>query len=282
MLIVGLFLPQLVLPATANPSIPPEIPPIVKVSNVSLNATVFVQDNQLWARVDAEYITSTIHGYGESYYLPYEYDSSVKIKYTVVTDLLEADYPMPLNATKIIVKVNGEEKEWYLKEKSIYHLYGSDMPRIGWVMQPTPRNFVINVHYEHPLLKTSDAECALILPLDQRYGSTGAPYYPLYNWFGHDNLKATIHLQIENGDFKAYSVFNDGSMNQLNMENSAITLTRTGQVQFPLGVLVLTEPLQPQEAFPYSAVLLVLILIIVGSVLSVVYYRKTRRTNNSK
>jgi len=125
----------------ANPSLPPDIPPIVAVSTVNINASIYRQDNQLWASIDAEYITCTIHGFGESYYLPKEHiypadNSSYKL--TVVTDMLEADYPIPLNTTNISVKVNGELQDWYLKEQSIYHLYGSDMKRIGWVIQPTP------------------------------------------------------------------------------------------------------------------------------------------------
>jgi hypothetical protein len=272
LLIIGLFLSQFMLSAMANPSIPPEIPPIVTISNMDLNATVLVRGNQLWASVDAEYDTSTIHGFGESYYLPNKYDSTVKVKYTVVTDRLEADYPIPLNATNINVKVNDETKEWYLKEKSIYHLYGSDIPRIGWVMQPTPRNFRVNVHYEHPLLKTGENERALILPLGQRYGSAGAPYYPLYDWFGQGKINGVIRLQIENSDFKVYSVFNDGSMNQLNCQNSVVTLTRTGNGQFPLGILVLTEASQSQKAFPFTVIIVASLLIIAGGGIGLVYY----------
>ncbi len=80
----------------ANPSLPPDIPPIVAVSTVNINASIYKQDNQLWASIDAEYATGTIHGFGESYYLPIEHiypsDDSSYYKLTVVTDMLDAVY----------------------------------------------------------------------------------------------------------------------------------------------------------------------------------------------
>jgi hypothetical protein len=280
--------------AYANPSIPPDIPPIVTVSNMNLNATVFVRDNQLWASIDAEYVTDTVHGYGESFYIPKKgvepQNASDTYKITVVTDMLEADYPMLPNATNISVKVNGEEKEWYHKEQSIFHLYGSDMKRIGWITQPAPKDFTINVHYEHPLIKTSDTETTLILPLGQRYGSTEAPYYPLYDWYGFTSIDVSMRLQTEISDlpFEFCSVYSNGSVTPLTsnaLVDGASTIqtvefTTTAQTQFPLGIVILTQTnentleQQPQNFEPTLLVVLTAVLIIVGAGLSMMLYRR--------
>lgn len=278
--------------ANANPSIPPDIPPIVSVPEMSYNATVSILDNQPWAFVDIEYATFTIHAYGESYYLPKEFPSDTDpnpyIKYTVITDKLEADYPIPLNATNIYVKVNEEEKNWQNK-KGIYHLYDIDMPRITWVIQPVPSDFKVNVHYEQPLSKTND-EYVLIIPLGQRYGSTEASYYPLYDWFGYGTPTGSIKIKTElDYQMTAYAVNSTGSLrlisdsNFIDNKTLSVDILETNEWHFPFGVVVImkTEGSQVSNEFFQLDLVLVIVSLSIAVALGLVYYRKNRfkRTN---
>lgn len=282
---------QIIGSAIANPSIPPEIPPIVSVSQMNFNATISSFNNQLWANVDVEYNTSTIHAFGDSYLLPKEFatptDPSPYIKFTVVTDKLDADYPIPLDATNISVKVNNQDVQWQMKDRSIYHLYGSDMPRIGWTIQPVQHGFTINVHYEHPLLKTSDEEYALIIPLGQRYSSTGAPAYPLYDWFGQGNPVASINIRTEQviSQIKAYSINNTGTLSPISYSNSmygtvnqaTMEINKAEQTSFPFGAVIVMNTNPSQQPFPVAMLLLAVVLPIVGVTLVLIYYRKKVR-----
>jgi hypothetical protein len=277
--------------AIANPSIPPQIPPIVSVSRMNYNATISSFNNQLWAKVDVEYKTGTIYAFGDSYLLPKEFaapaDPSPYIKYTVVTDKLDADYPIPLNSTNISVKVNNQETQWQMKDRSIYHLYGSNMPRIGWTIQSVQHGFTINVHYEHPLLKTSDKDYALIIPLGQRYSSTGAPTYPLYDWFGQGNPVASINIRTEQGisQIKAYSINNAGTLSPISYSTSmystaakaTMEINKAEQSPFPFGAVIVMNANHLQQPFPFTLLLLAIGLSIVGVTVGLLYYRKKSR-----
>jgi hypothetical protein len=282
---------QIIGNISANPSIPPEIPPIVSVVRMNYNASISSINNQPWAKVDIEYVTETIHAFGDSYMLPKEFvapgDASPYIKYTVVTDELDADYPMPLNATNIFVKVNNQETRWQMKDRSNYHLYGSNMPRIGWTIQPVQHGFTLNIHYEHPLLKTSDDEFALLIPFGQRYSSTGAPGYPLYDWFGQGNPVASINLQIEQGaQIKAYSINNRGTLFPIDCSNSNSIFTATMEIKkeqntaFAFGAVILinTNPstLQPSSVPEFSFLTILPILLTAPIALAIVRKRQQR------
>jgi hypothetical protein len=283
---------QIIGDTTANPSIPPEIPPIVSVARMNYNASISSFNNQQWAKVDIEYVTETVYAFGDSYLLPKEFaapaDPSPYIKYTVVTDKLDADYPMPLDATNITVKVNNQETQWQMKDRSNYHLYGSNMPRIGWTIQPVQHGFTLNVHYEHPLLKTSDEEYALLIPLGQRYSSTGAPAYPLYDWFGQGTPVASINIQTEQGaQIKAYSINNRGTLSLIDYSNSNSVSTATMEIKkeqntaFPFGAVVLIHAnpstLQPSSVPEFSLLTILPLLMSAFAIAVVVLSQKNKR-----
>jgi hypothetical protein len=250
-----------------------------------------VFNNQVWAKVDVEYKTDTIYAFGDSYLLPKEFasptDTSPYVKFTVVTDKLDADYPIPLDATNITVKVNNKETQWQMKDRSIYHLYGSDMPRIGWTIQPVQHGFTVNVHYEHPLLKTSDKEYALIIPLGQRYSSTGAPGYPLYDWLGQGNPVASVNIRTEQGisQIKAYSINNLGTLSPISYSTSmygtgakaTMEINKSEQSSFPFGAVIVMNANPSQQPFLFAILLLAIGLSISGVALGLLYYRKKSR-----
>lgn len=274
----------------ANPGIPTNIPPIVSVSEMNYNATVSNKNDQPWASIDVEYATYTIHGYGEYYYARKEYNSPTdpepNIKYTVTTDKLEADYPIPLNTTNIKVAVNGEEKNWENK-KGIYHLYDVNMPRITWTIQPVPKNFSVNLHYEHPLTRTNEGYL-LFVPLGQRYGSTESPFYPLYDWFAYESPKGSVKI-ISDRDYQttAYLVNSTGSLRLINNTNPydkntlSLDISATKDLRFPYGMVIAMEDgLQSVNEFTGSIWIFASAFLLLIIAFGIVYFRKTGLRKN--
>jgi hypothetical protein len=286
---------------TANPSIPSDIPPIVSVSELKVNVTISSINEELWAGVDAEYKTGTIHGYGESYQLPKEFpsptDKSPFITIKVVSDKLEAHYPIPFKATNISVKLNGQEKEWQIENRGYYHLFGSNLPVINWTIQPVPRDFTVTVHYEHPVLETNDAYAylgrnSLLFPLLPRYGCSDT-LYPLYSWF--DSPVASFNLKVDPSitQIKPYSIDNVGTLTPITYSNSTnngdtiirmkVSQTETifpyGTVtSFPYGAVIVMNAEPKQEPFQFTLAIFAFALSIAGFALCLLYYHKKHRT----
>jgi hypothetical protein len=289
---------QLASVAKANPSIPPEIPPIVGVHEMNVNTTISKVNGVLWAKVDAEYRTNTIHGFGDSYVLTKEFssvtDPSPFITITVISNRLEAHYPIPANATNITVKINDEEKDWQIDNKRFYHLFDTTHPEINWTISPVPRNFIVTTHYEHPISKTSElyeylGDHALLLPLGPRYGSTDTPSYPLYSWFGYGTITAKFTIQTEPSitQIQVYSIDGRGTLTPLNYTNSTKNGTEniqtviskgTEETPFPHGAVVVfnANPETPEEPpqTTTAAVTITLVSVIVIATVLIVYHKK--------
>lgn len=62
--------------AIANPSIPPEIPVIVTVPEMRINATITIINGEGYAKVDSAYQTTTVYKFGDAYN-----DGHIKIAY---------------------------------------------------------------------------------------------------------------------------------------------------------------------------------------------------------
>jgi hypothetical protein len=56
--------------ARANPGPATQIPPIVNVPEIQVNATISRVNGTLWARVDAEYSTKTVRAFGGKFQTP--------------------------------------------------------------------------------------------------------------------------------------------------------------------------------------------------------------------
>jgi hypothetical protein len=245
---------------SANPSFPPDTPPIVSVSNMQANAEISNVNGQLWATVDIEYNTDTIRGLGDSYSvsLPKEYfppnEPTHYVKIQVVSNKLEAHYPYPLNAKNLTVSVNNEMKEWQVDNKGLCHIFDSNLKEINWTIEPVPKAFSIRVHYEQPIAKTSAntqylGEYALIFPLIPRYGSTDPPY-PLYSWFSYRTTTSsfTIHTNNLVKQETAYSIDTQGSLTPINSTSKLSSIMQlqiqnnNEQKSFPYGLVVTINP----------------------------------------
>jgi hypothetical protein len=299
------FLPLLNL-ASANPSPPPDTPPIVSVSSMQANAEISNVNGQLWATVDIDYNTDTIRGLGDSYSepLPKEYfppnEQTHYIKIQVVSNKLEAHYPYPLNAQNLTVSVNNEQKDWQIDNKGFCHIFDSNLKEINWTIEPVPKTFVIHVHYMQPIAKTSAntqylGEYALIFPLIPRYGSTDPPY-PLYSWFSYRTTTSYFTVNINNlaKQATAYSIDTRGSLTQIDSTgntDSTIQMqisNNNEQKSFPFGLVVVASSLNaPENNVPIinqtnETIIILAIGIAVGISLCLLLFRRHRKNANLK
>jgi hypothetical protein len=231
MLLAMLILPfvtglQTVYLAKANPGPATSVPPVVSLSEAQVHATISNVNGELWAKVDASYQMNTVHALGdkfqtENYKMGLLVDPSPYVTVTVAYDKLEAYYPFPADAINISVKMNHEEKELISRNRS-FHLFGEgNLPELTWTIAPVPRNFTLEVHYEHPIDTVNDAtfrKYAFLFSLGARFGLDDLIYgYYGYYWF--DNSTAHFEILIE----PAFNEISAYSIEQLNPLDSTLS-----------------------------------------------------------
>jgi hypothetical protein len=148
---------ELVRVVEANPG--PGIPetslyPSVRAPDIQVNASISWVNGELWATVNGEYRMATVHMFGDSY-------ESGGTNFMVDYDMLEAHYPVPLNAQSISVKLDGTEANWSMPENSFSHLFGMDLPELNWMVSPVPRGLSITTSYEHAVPATPENDIVI-------------------------------------------------------------------------------------------------------------------------
>lgn len=199
--------------------------PKVTVPEMNVNATVSKADGALWVEIDAEYQMHTIYGYGDSYVVENSgmgllVDPSPYVTITVTQDILEAHYPFPSNVTNLYVKVDGAKVEWQEDSRGFFHIFDADLSEINWTITPVPRDFVITVHYDQRISKTSAVyeylgDYAFILPMYGRYGCSNVSA-PLYSWFETQPRQYNIQIESYFSKTEAYAIDTRGTLIPLN------------------------------------------------------------------
>jgi hypothetical protein len=262
--------------AKAQHSIPPEIPVVVTVPKMMVNATVSDNDGAFYAAVDSTYQTETVYKIGDTF------APGIKIAY----NRIDAYYPVPLNATKISIEANGSNLNWTYRPTGFTHLFDANLPLINWTITPVPENFTLTTHYGSQIPKTPSTysylgDYALLIPLESRYGldSIGG-VYPGYRWFGgfSENVDAQFNIvpQSSLNNVHAYSISNLGALTPLNftISENEMQMTLSKSDLFPFGV-VLTfdenssnpQPFAVEAAIVIVSIGAVIILLLVGFLL---------------
>lgn len=257
--------------ATANPSIPPDIPVVVTVPNIQIDAEIS-QSNEAYATVDSIYQTTTVYKFGDTYN-----NGSIRIVY----NRIDAYYPVPIDSKNVQVKMDSEDLNWTYRDKVFTHLFDSDLPNINWSISPVPNTFSLSTHYEIDVPKTTQANkslgtYALVIPVESRYGLDEiSGNYSGYSWVGwSSNSSAHVRIKIDPSfsNLHLYSINNLGLLTQLEYRLLNGNLAET-QIQLigsnrPFG-LVLTfdqsqePPLQPMLTLIVASVIIVLLAILV-------------------
>jgi hypothetical protein len=225
-------------------------PPIVSATFTKTDCSIYNINGQPWASVEIVYSMKTIHSYGDTFEVPYSG------QHNIVTNKLEAHYPMPLSAKNINIQINNQEINWQYDTKGFIHIFDSNLPTINWTIQPVPKTFDITVHYEQPIPSTSLSnsylgQYALVLPLIPRFGSTDTPSFPLYSWFDYGITSSIFSIQngLDANLIDGYLIALNGSLSKAEYS----TINSQG-MQFQIkGVRMLNFP--EQQSFPHGAVI---------------------------
>jgi hypothetical protein len=271
-----------------------EIPPKVNVQEMKVNATILSVNGTLWAEIDADYAMHTVYAYGDSYLAEnsgmglVKYPESPYLTVTVTQDVLEAHYPIPLDATNISVELNGNKVGVQQDSHGFFHLFNADLAEINWTVSPVLDDFIVSVHYEHPVHRTTEdynylGDYVVALPLYGRYGCSNISY-PLYSWYGYPPNNYSIQIESKLADLQVFSVNTKGALTPLNstiVDGSGrwvTTLCRTQDSSFIHGAVMVFNA-QPDKSPQFPVVLaaasIVTVVAIVCAILLV--FRRHRK-----
>ncbi|MCW4017900.1 MAG: hypothetical protein NWF00_04370 [Candidatus Bathyarchaeota archaeon] len=245
---------------TANPGPATQIPPVVRVSEIQVNVTLSEVNETFWATVDAEYQMVRVYGFGDKYQTQ-NYGMGLltgpdQVNVTVAYDRLDVQYPLPLDATNICVKLDGAELDWDLSTR-FYHLFDANLPELHWKISPVPQNFSLTTHYKHPVPSTSQTydylgQYALLFPLGARHELHEVINYSFagYPWFVNSTT-AKIHLQLEESfvNLQAYSIDGFGTLTLINH-------TTSKDASKTMDFMVLAHSPNSQTTSPYGIVVI--------------------------
>jgi hypothetical protein len=244
-----------------------EIPPKVNVPEMNVNATISNVAGTLWATIDAEYVMHTVYAYGDSYLVENSgmglvaHPESPYLVVTVTQDVLEAHYPIPYDATNISVELNGKKVEVQQDARGFFHLFDADLTEINWTVFPVLDDFIVSVHYEQPVHRTTEnynylGDYVVALPLYGRYGCNNISY-PLYSWYGYPPNNYNIQIESKPANLQVFSVDTQGALTPLNSTivdgngQWVATLYRTQESSFIHGaVMVFNAPPDESPQFP--------------------------------
>ncbi len=272
-----------------------EIPPKVNVPEMNVNATISNVAETLWATIDAEYVMHTVYAYGDSHLVENSgmglvaHPESPYLAVTVTQDVLEAHYPIPHDASNISVELNSKKVEVQQDAKGFFHLFDSDLAEMNWTISPVLNDFIVSVHYEQPVHRTTEdynylGDYEVTLPLYGRYGCSNISY-PLYSWYGYPPNNYSIQIESKLANLQVFSVDTQGTLTPLNstiVDGSGrwvATLYRTQESSFIHGaVMVFNAPPDESLQFPVLPVVASIVAVVAIVCVILLVFRRHRKS----
>jgi hypothetical protein len=186
-------------------------------------------------------------------------------------------YPTPPGTTNIHVRVNGTELNWtnYAENdaSATHHTAIGDWRMILCVLTNTSDDFLLTIHYEHPLEVVNSSYLFL-------YDLNINPY--LTPWSSNSTAYFTVRMETAASDVRVYTTETDTVWNPKNFTISregttdVVSIQMYSELSQPLaGDLVVMFSGSSTEAFPYW--IIIVLLFVVGSFLAVIAYQEMRR-----
>lgn len=241
--------------ATANPDA--DTLPIIAMPEEYINYTITRVNGTFWAKIDGTYPLRILT---ESDGAP----SCVPAELPMV-------YPTPPGTTNIRVKVNETELDWSNWPHDTHHTAIGDWNMIYCLITPVPEQFVLKIHYEHPVQQINGSYLFL-------YDLNISPY--LSQWSPNSTAYFTIRMDVNVSNLRAYTTKTDSVWNPINYTVSQEGVTEVVAVQMRseyskplLGDLVIM--FSGAEAETAEVALWVIIpLIVVAALLVFIIYRR--------
>ncbi|MCW4009552.1 MAG: hypothetical protein NWF05_02895 [Candidatus Bathyarchaeota archaeon] len=254
----------------ANPGPATQIPPIVEVTDVQVDALISWVNGTLWAEVDSEFLFGTVYGLGDQFQTRNSgiglLNGQDEVTVTVVYDRLDAQFPVPLNSTDISVKRDSEEEDWAVTNR-VNHLFAANLPELHWTISPVPNNFSITTHYEYPVSPTCELYAYLgtyscLFPLSSRFGLQEVSRYSgnERRWLGTSTCNQfNIEMNPLFSNLQVYLINGFGTLTPLNYtiatENPQVIQFDVYANPYPHGVVMVFDetPLTTPQLSPSTS-----------------------------
>jgi hypothetical protein len=168
-----------------------------------INYTISWVNGSLWAKVDGTY---PLRKFGIECQ-----DQSVGMNQTgfiFTGDALPMVYPTPPGTTNISVKVDETELDWsnYTQTfpDALHYTAIGDWPMISCTIHPVPDQFMLKIHYEHPVLLMNGSYTFL-------YDLNISPY--LSPWSNKSTAHFNIRFETGYTDLQTNTIAVDGTLN---------------------------------------------------------------------
>lgn len=243
--------------ATANPEMSNVV---MAMPEEYIYYTITCVNGTLWAKIDGTYPIQILADTGnESLCLPFE---------------LPMVYPTPPCTTNIYLSANHEELDWNNYPYDTHHTAIGDWTMIYCSITPVQEQFLLKIHYEHPLEKVNGSYLFL-------YDLNISPYLSLQS--PNSTAFFTIRIDTDVSNLEAYTTESDTVWKPINYtiseEGAAqlIMLQMRSEYSKPLlGDLVIM--FSDDEAETTEVTLwIVFPLILIAALLVFIIYRKQRR-----
>jgi hypothetical protein len=193
----------------------------LKMPEEYINYTISRVNGSLWAKVDGTY---PLHKFGIECH-----DKSGGIAnpwFTFTGDTLPMVYPTPPGTTNISVKMEETELDWSNYTQSVpdatHYTAIGDWPMISCTIYPVLDQFMLKIHYEHPIMLINGSYTFL-------YDLNISPY--LSPWSNKSTAHFNIRFETGYTDFQANTIATDGALNPVDYTITKETTAETASLQ---------------------------------------------------
>jgi len=186
-----------------------------------INYTISRVNGSLWAKVDGTY---PLYKFGIECQ-----DQALSINntwFTFTGDTLPMVYPTPPGTTNISVKVNETELKWsnytQIVPDAVHYTAIGDWPMISCTIYPVLDQFMLKIHYEHPIMLINGSYTFL-------YDLNISPY--LSPWSNKSTAHFNIRFETDYTDFQANTIAIDGTLNPVEYTVTKETTAETVSLQ---------------------------------------------------
>jgi len=168
-----------------------------------INYTISLVNGSLWSKVDGTYPLTKFGIECQDQAL-----SIGNTWFTFTGDTLPMVYPTPPGTTNISVKMDETELEWSNYTQSFpdatHYTAIGDWPMISCTIYPVLDQFILKIHYEHPIMLMNGSYTFL-------YDLNISPY--LSPWSNKSTAHFNIKFETGYTDIQANTIATDGTLN---------------------------------------------------------------------
>jgi Flp pilus assembly pilin Flp len=202
----------------------------------SLSATVADESRQVYSlNMPEEYLNYTIRGVNGSLWAivdgtypltKFEIESQDQAvwtytEFTFTGDALPLVYPTPPGTTNISMSIDGTALTWtnytHIYPEATHYTALGDWPMIACTIQPVPDQFILKIHYEHPIEQINGSHTFL-------YDLNISPY--LSPWSNKSTAYFNIKFETTYTDLQVNTIATDGTLKPV-----AYTTTKRGETE---------------------------------------------------